>query len=210
MFSLIQSQVLRLEEYLSAGGVVMGPLIMVSLVMWLLIMDRTLFFRRLYLRNMSSKTAWEHIREGRIPNAAQYRGAVSLLVTEFVGRRTGVEELDRHILDEAVVRLNRRLTDYLAIIGVLAAIAPLLGLLGTVTGMIATFDVMAVFGTGNAKAMAGGISEALITTQTGLLVAIPGLYMKGFLDRRARNLQKRVSAVALYLRRHLSASGSTT
>jgi biopolymer transport protein ExbB len=69
--------------------------------------------------------------------------------------------------------------------------------------MIATFDVLAVFGTGNAKAMAGGISEALITTQTGLLVAIPGLYMKGFLDRRARNLKQRISAAGLYLRRQL-------
>jgi hypothetical protein len=63
---------------------------------------------------------------------------------------------------------------------VLAAVAPLLGLLGTVTGMIATFDVLAVFGTGNAKAMAGGISEALITTQTGLLVALPDFTCKGF------------------------------
>jgi biopolymer transport protein ExbB len=78
-----------------------------------------------------------------------------------------------------------------------------LGLLGTVTGMIATFDVLSVFGTGNAKAMAGGISEALITTQTGLLVAIPGLYMKGFLDRRADNLIQRVQTVGYYLRRHL-------
>jgi biopolymer transport protein ExbB len=69
--------------------------------------------------------------------------------------------------------------------------------------MIATFDVLAVFGTGNAKAMAGGISEALITTQTGLLVAIPGFYMKGFLERRARNLQQRIAAVGYYLRRHL-------
>jgi biopolymer transport protein ExbB len=51
--------------------------------------------------------------------------------------------------------------------------------------------------------MAGGISEALVTTQTGLLVAIPGLYMKGFLDRRARTLQQRIAAVGFYLRRHL-------
>ena len=85
----------------------------------------------------------------------------------------------------------------------LAAIAPLLGLLGTVTGMISTFDVMAVSGTGNAKAMAGGISEALITTQTGLLVAIPGLCMKDFLARRARNLQQQVSAAGFFLRRHV-------
>ena len=60
-----------------------------------------------------------------------------------------------------------------------------------------------MFGTGNAKCMAGGISEALITTQTGLLVAIPGLYMKGFLERRARNLKQRVARAGYYLSRHL-------
>ena len=92
----------------------------------------------------------------------------------------------------------------MGLIRVLIAICPLLGLLGTVTGMITTFDVLAVFGTGNAKAMAGGISEALITTQTGLLVAIPGLYMKGFLERRARRLQQRIAAVGYHLRRQLS------
>ncbi len=69
--------------------------------------------------------------------------------------------------------------------------------------MITTFDVMAIYGTGNAKAMAGGISQSLITTQTGLIVAIPGLYMKGFLDRRAATLSQRILRVGLYLKRHV-------
>jgi biopolymer transport protein ExbB len=203
MITLIQNQWFRLEDYLRTGGVVMVPLILVSLLMWLLIVDRVLFFRRLHRKNMNAGTAWEYIRAGRTPDPRRYRGAISLLVAEFLPRRSGDRDLDRHILDEAVKKLNRRMTDYLALIGVLATIAPLLGLLGTVTGMIATFDVLAVYGTGNAKAMAGGISEALITTQTGLLVAIPGLYMKGFLDRRAWNVRQRISAVGLYLKRHL-------
>ena len=95
------------------------------------------------------------------------------------------------------------INNYLAIIGVLAAIAPLLGLLGTVIGMISTFDILAIFGTGNARGMAGGISEALISTQTGLLVAIPGLYMKNFLERRARRVKQQVSQVAYNLRRQI-------
>jgi biopolymer transport protein ExbB len=128
---------------------------------------------------------------------------VSLLVARFIRRRSHDRLLDRFILDETVVTINRSLTDHLSVIGVLAAIAPLLGLLGTVTGMIGTFDILSVFGTGNAKGMAGGISEALITTQTGLLVAIPGLYMKGFLDRRAKNLQHRVARAGYYLRRKI-------
>jgi biopolymer transport protein ExbB len=203
MIGLLQTSYLQLEEYLRAGGVVMLPLALVSLVMWLLIADRALFFRRLHRKNMGALTAFEHIRVDRMPDPQQFRGAVSLLVAQFLSRRSGDRNLDRFILDETVLTVSRSLNDYLALIGVLAAIAPFLGLLGTVTGMIATFDVLAVFGTGNAKAMAGGISEALITTQTGLLVAVPGLYMKGFLDRRARKLQQRIAAVGYYLRRHL-------
>ena len=201
--ALLYNSYVRLEAYLAAGGMVMLPLVLVSVVMWLLIMDRAFFFRRLYRKNMSFQTAWEHVQQNRMPDPKQYGGAVSLLVARFNSARSGDRILDRSILDETVLRTNRSLNDYLSVIGVLAAIAPLLGLLGTVTGMIATFDVLAVFGTGNAKAMAGGISEALITTQTGLLVAIPGLYMKGFLDRRAHTLKQRISAVGLYVRRQL-------
>jgi biopolymer transport protein ExbB len=201
MMDLIQTSCLQLEAYLRAGGVVMLPLALVSLAMWVMIVDRALFFRRLHRKNMEALTAFEHIRDDRMPDPQRFRGAVSLLVAQFLIRRSGDRHLDRFILDETVLKVSRSLNDYLALIGVLAAIAPFLGLLGTVTGMIATFDVLAVFGTGNAKAMAGGISEALITTQTGLLVAIPGLYMKGFLDRRARNLKQRIAAVGYYLKR---------
>jgi biopolymer transport protein ExbB len=203
LITLIQNSALRLEEYLRTGGPVMIPLVIVSLAMWLLIIERAIFFRRIQRRDMNSPGAREYIARDRRPDPRQYRGATALLVAEFVRRRSGRRDLDRFVLDETVARLQRTLTAHLSLIGVLAAVAPLLGLLGTVTGMIATFDVLAVFGTGNARAMAGGVSEALITTQTGLLVAIPGLYMKGFLDRRARQVSQRLGAVGLYLRRHL-------
>ena len=202
--TIINTAVYRLEDYLAAAGVVILPLVIVSLVMWVLIIDRALFFRRLYRKNMSFEQAWEHVRIRRMPDSRRFRGAIALLVSRFNSACSGDGTLDRFVLDEVVLGINRSTTKYLSLIGVLAAVAPLLGLLGTVTGMIGTFDVLAVFGTGNAKAMAGGISEALITTQTGLLVAIPGLYMKGFLERRARNLRQRISAAGYYLRRQLS------
>jgi len=192
-----------MTDLIRAGGVVMVPLVILSLVMWLLILERAFFFRRLYKKNMNSSTALSLVRENTLPDPNIYRGAVSLLVTEFIQNRSGSAQLDRHLLDAAVTRINRRMTRSLAVIGVLAAMAPLMGLLGTVTGMITTFDVLAIFGTGNAKAMAGGISESLITTQTGLIVAIPGLYMKGFLDRRAEHLSQRIQRMGLYLKRHL-------
>ncbi|MBU1567793.1 MAG: MotA/TolQ/ExbB proton channel family protein [Proteobacteria bacterium] len=193
----------QLDGYMQTGGMVMWPLAGVSLVMWLLIVERVFIIGRLYRRPMGFKEAREHLACGLLPTEKDQGAAVGQLVTRFLAARSGDSRVDCYILDETVLTLNRSLTDRLAVIGVLAAVAPLLGLLGTVTGMITTFDVLAIFGTGNAKAMAGGISEALITTQTGLLVAIPGLYMKGFLDRRARNLAKRISAAGLYLRRQL-------
>ncbi|MBR9981002.1 MAG: MotA/TolQ/ExbB proton channel family protein [Desulfatitalea sp.] len=203
MFEPIQTAFILLTEYLRTGGVVMLPLVAVSVLMWLLIAERVLYFRRLHRQNMTAPAAKACVRENRLPSPTQDRGIVALLVTEFIVRRSGRQALDRAILDETVQRISRSLSHRLAVIGVLAAMAPLLGLLGTVTGMIATFDVLAVFGTGNAKAMAGGISQALITTQTGLLVAIPGLYMKGFLERRARILGQRIASTGLYLKRQI-------
>lgn len=203
MLNHVYHQYLVCEDFFRQGGVLMVPLFMVSVVMWLLIIERFLFLRRLHRHNMPLKTAVHLINENNLPDPGQYSGVISLLVARFIGVRSGSRELDQFIMDESVISINQRLTDHLAFIAVLAAIAPLLGLLGTVTGMIGTFDVLSIFGTGNAKAMAGGISEALITTQTGLVIAIPGLYMYNFLNRRVANLQQRVAAAGLYLRRHL-------
>ena len=203
MLAFLGENLELMTDLIRAGGVVMVPLVILSLVMWLLILERAFFFRRLYKKNMNSSTALSLVRKNTLPDPKLYRGAVSLLVTEFIQNRSGSAQLDRHLLDAAVARINRRMTRSLAVIGVLAAMAPLMGLLGTVTGMITTFDVLAIFGTGNAKAMAGGISESLITTQTGLIVAIPGLYMKGFLDRRAEHIGQRIQRMGLYLKRHL-------
>ncbi len=193
----------RLMDYMDTGGAVMVPLALDSLVLWVLIIDRLLFFRRLSWKNMELETAVAHIRENRMPDPDRYRGVVSMLVAQFISRRTGTTNLDRLILEETVTRVHHVIRAYLSVLGVLAAIAPLLGLLGTVLGMITTFDVLAVHGTGNARAMAGGISEALITTQTGLMIAIPGLYMKSLLDRQASQLGQKVSVAGFYIRRHL-------
>jgi biopolymer transport protein ExbB len=178
----------------------MIPLMAVSVVMWVLIINRAVFFRRLYIKNMTRVQAGKHVQENQKPDPRIYKGAVALLVTEFINRRSKNPELDLYILDETVVTLVSALDRFLSLIGMLAGIAPLLGLLGTVTGMLVTFDVISVFGTGNARAMAGGISEALISTQTGLLIAIPGLYMANFLKRRAEQLKQRIAGVGIYLK----------
>ena len=194
--------IINFTDYLQAGGVVMVPILVVSLIMWVLIINRTLFMRRLFFKNMPRRKAGEFVRKNRMPDG-QYQGINALLVREFLANRSGNPKVDGFILDETVMRLVSAMDSYLAVIAVLSGVAPLLGLLGTVTGMMVTFDVITIFGTGNAKAMAGGISEALITTQTGLLVSIPGLYMSGFLSRRAGNLKNRLTATGMYLKRYL-------
>ena len=192
----------NLAAYIRSGGMVMVPILAVSLVMWVLIFNRVWFMRTLYVKNISRTRAGELVQLNQRPEN-RYKGANSLLVREFLARRTHDRDLDGFILDETVMGLCASLDRYLAAIRVLSAVAPLLGLLGTVVGMMHTFEVITVFGTGNARAMAAGISVALITTQTGLMVAIPGLYMAGWLTRRSRNLKNRISATGMYLRRYI-------
>jgi biopolymer transport protein ExbB len=190
-------------DFFMAGGMVMVPLLLVSLVMWMLIINRVMFFRRLYRKNMSRAEAGRHLTENSVPDPGQYQGAVALLVSDFLLRRSRVPAMDLYILDETVFSMTSSLNRFMSAIGMLAGIAPLLGLLGTVTGMLATFDVISNFGTGNARAMADGISEALISTETGLIIAIPGLYMANFLKRRAERLKQRIASVGMYLRRYV-------
>jgi len=116
-------------------------------------------------------------------------------------------------LAEAILKETPRLERFLPALKVLAAIAPLLGLLGTVTGMINTFHVITVHGTGDPRLMAGGISEALITTQLGLAVAIPILVITALLGRKANRIasdmeEKAMALIAALLRDQRLPNGS--
>ncbi|MCF2906924.1 MotA/TolQ/ExbB proton channel family protein [Pseudoalteromonas sp. DL2-H2.2] len=91
-------------------------------------------------------------------------------------------------LSEAILREMPKITRNLTLIKIISVVAPLLGLLGTVTGMINTFQAITLFGTGDPKLMAGGISTALVTTVLGLVVAIPTVFLYTILNTRSRNL----------------------
>jgi len=101
-------------------------------------------------------------------------------VMENVG---ATQEVLDNALQEAMLKQMPKLQRFLPTLAVLAAIAPLLGLLGTVTGMINTFHVITMVGTGDPRMMSGGISEALLTTQFGLIVAVPIMLLHHFLER---------------------------
>jgi len=98
-------------------------------------------------------------------------------------------QVKRYFLSDMHVQLNTSLQ----VIRMLTILLPMLGLLGTIAGMIQTFDVMAVFGTGNARGMAGGISEALFSTMAGLVGALSGIYLSAHLEHAAEREKQRLA-----------------
>ena len=179
----------------------MIPLIICSTIMWTLILDRLFFFARLERRDLPLHAMVKILGRPALPDSCQ--GIRAHLVRYLLGKRTHDPVVDRRIVDECTMAIHQRLDRFLAAITVLAAVSPLFGLLGTVTGMITTFDVITLFGTGNARAMAGGISEALVTTQSGLVVSIPGLFMGVLLRRRAHRARNRLDTAAMILKRSI-------
>ena len=97
-------------------------------------------------------------------------------------------ELIEEVMYEVVLKARLKLQSMLPFIAICAASAPLLGLLGTVTGIINTFKKLMIFGSGDVKSLSGGISEALITTKFGLIVAIPSLLLHAYLSRKAKRV----------------------
>ena len=126
-------------------------------------------------------------RQLKKPDQLSDRNPLGRVLLAAENKALPLEELELH-LDEAIMREAPRLERGQNLIKLLAAVAPLLGLLGTVTGMIGTFQSITLFGTSDPKLMAGGISQALITTVFGLIVAIPLLFSHSLLSSRSRAL----------------------
>ena len=182
-----------LLRHLRKGGFVMIPLLAVALAAVVLAIWKTVELGCVQIEPGSQLHA--AIEAARRDDAAAAREAAanvrpplrSLVEEAIEHRHSGRDHLEE-ILYEHVLAALPRLERHLGTLAVLGGIAPLLGLLGTVTGMIHTFQLVTIFGSGDAKLLSGGISEALITTETGLAIAIPVLLAHAFLARRARGL----------------------
>jgi len=120
--------------------------------------------------------------------AADDRNALGRILAVYEHNRSADNETLELKLDEAILREVPALERWQSWIKVLAAVAPLLGLLGTVVGMIRTFQAITLFGTGDPKLMAGGISQALVTTVLGLVVAIPLVLLHSLVSSRSKTL----------------------
>ena len=125
------------------------------------------------------------------------RGAAARVLEATVGALGRQREEIEDVIAEALLHETPGIERFSSSVTVFAAVAPLLGLLGTVTGMISTFDIITEFGTGDPKMLSGGISIALITTQLGLIVAIPLLLLGNMTSGLANNILVRLERAAL-------------
>lgn len=143
------------------------------------------------------------LRSGDQESAQAQASKVYHPASEVVGKCLGYAkagpDVVEEVLYEQLIGVQNKLQNWLPFIAITAATAPLLGLLGTVAGMIRTFNVITVSGTGDAKPLAGGISEALITTLFGLVVAIPALIIHALLSRRCQGIATTTEKLGLTL-----------
>ena len=178
---------------IQTGGPVMFPLIVVSVWMWHLIALKVLWVFRVRRNRVGMSQALEYMSHKKSgfakDNELNDKGPKGEALAYFLHNRRFDPESDRIMWEAAVQRQISPLNRHMSAILILAAVAPLLGLLGTVTGMVDTFRVIGMEGTGNPQALASGIEEALVTTQTGLLIAIPGLLVGQTLRKQIRNIQ---------------------
>ena len=150
-----------IRDFMALGGPVLKAIAVTIFMMWVLIVERLLFFRS-SMREMSREIhdKWESRSERRSWHAHQIR---ELMISRFS------------------LSVNRGIS----MIQTFVALCPLLGLLGTVTGMIAVFQVLAVSGSGNVRAMAAGVSQATVPTMAGMVGALSGVLLVTLLTRRA-------------------------
>ena len=186
-------------EIVKAGGPVMVPIILASIVAAAIFLERlwTLQQRRVMPAELTEKV-WKWVEQRQIQDkhilALQQNSPLGKILAAGLANR----HRDRAILKEAIEDTGRHvvheLERFIGTLGTIASISPLLGLLGTVIGMIRTFNAIRTEGIGDPASLGGGIAEALITTAAGLIIAVPALmayrYLRGRVDALVIRMEK--------------------
>lgn len=159
--NLLPDAFAAIRDFIEAGGDVLYGILFVTVLMWTFILERFWFLYIALPRRI------EQVRQ------------------EWVRRSDTSSWYAHQIRAELISGVRLECRRYLGLVKTVMSVLPLLGLLGTVTGMIAVFDVMALAGTGNARLMAAGVSKATIPTMSGLVAALSGLYFASLLDKKA-------------------------
>ncbi len=148
----------NVRDFMEKGGPVLNAIFITIFVLWLLVFERLIYFRTGHRKQVNEVMAtWEARSERTSWYAHQIRGAM-------------------------ISQVTMDLRNNLSLIRTLVAICPLMGLLGTVWGMIEVFDVMAILGSSNVKAMAAGVSRATIPTMAGMVGALSGVFAASYLE----------------------------
>lgn len=182
-----------LLDLLKAGGWTMVPIIICSLIAMGIIIERFWSLRKdSILPKHLVAQVWTWIKNGQFDKSKmrdlKNSSALGEVLTAGLLNHQFGREAMKASIDEAGRGIVVRLERFLNTLGSVALVAPLLGLLGTVIGMIKVFTVIRLEGVGNADALAGGISEALITTATGMAVAIPAIVFHRHFTRKVEEL----------------------
>lgn len=164
-----------IRDFFEAGGNVLWAILIVTTLMWTFIIERFWYFYKLLPEEVNVVAqSWDD----RVDQTSWF-----------------AHRIREQMISEVSVGAHR----FLILIKSLMAILPLLGLLGTVTGMVGVFDVMATTGTGNARLVAGGVSKATIPTMAGLVAALSGLYVASFLEQKANSEVEKVEDRLVHL-----------
>jgi biopolymer transport protein ExbB len=191
-------------EFVRAGGPVMGPLILCSIVSLGIVVERlwTLQERRVMPRGLIERV-WQLVESNQVNDkviaALEQNSPLGRVLAAGLVYRHRPREIIMERLEDTGRHVVHELERFLNTLGTIAGVAPLIGLLGTVTGIIKAFNAINAGGMGDPRMLSGGISEALITTAAGLLVAIPSLicyrYLRGRVDGIVIEMEK--SAIKL-------------
>ena len=178
-------------EHVQKGGPVMYPI--AGMFVAAMLVSILKYFSMLFTPGASKRrikrlgaAVLANDSETALAEARRIGGPTGRMLADGIEHMDHPKELVEEIMYESVLETKLKLQRLLPLVAIIAAAAPLMGLLGTVTGIINTFKMITVFGTGDPKTLSGGISEALITTKFGLVVAIPSLIIHAFLSRTAK------------------------
>ena len=188
---------------MQSGGWLMAPILLCSVAALAIGIERgwALHRSRVLPKGLLGD-AQRWVRDGAAeppPRALAAGSPLGRVLAAGIANARRSRSLTKEAMAEAVAAVSHDLERHLTSLGVIASIAPLLGLLGTVVGMIEVFSALMVDGAGHSEALAGGISEALVTTAAGLTVAIPSLMLHRFLLRRVDDLVVELERQAAHL-----------
>jgi biopolymer transport protein ExbB len=180
-------------EFIIKGGPVMVPLLLCSVISLSIMVERCLSLRRnRILKYDVLQRIEELLRDRKIPEAStlckRYPSSMTRILLAAILNHDKSRQEIKEIIEDAGRQEVPVLERYLTILGTIASISVLLGLLGTVMGMIRTFNAIAALGYGHPEALASGISEALVATATGLAIAIPTLVLYNFFTSKVDSL----------------------